>query len=305
MINEEQKLEDGFRAGFVGVVGLPNAGKSTLVNALIREKVSIVTAKAQTTRQRIQGILTEKTAQYIFTDAPGIIHAESGLNKFLQDEAEEVREQSDVLMALLNIDCKSEKRMDEVIEWVVAAKKPWVAVITKTDLPELHRGALIERKLSGLGIPIISLSAKRMKDYKRADLLEMLRSLLPESPSLLFDKDLYTTQSVRQMAAEIIREKCFKYLQKEIPYGLAVRISSFKEEDIPKIYADILISKDGHRSILIGVGGSRLREIGTAARREIETMMGEKVFLDLHVTIKKKWMKNNMTMKDLGYVSSN
>lgn len=293
---------NGYRAGYIGVVGLPNAGKSTLVNALIGEKVSIVAARAQTTRQRITGILTTDEAQYVFVDTPGLIKSDSGLNKFLQEEAEEVCKDSDALLAVLNIDCDREEKIDQVIEWVAAAGKPWIAVINKVDLASKHRVLMIEGKLAKLGVRPLAVSAKNFGDDWKQEILSALRGHLPASPAPLFDPDLYTTHSIRDISSEIVREKCFHFLKQEIPYGLAVRVTSFKEEKIPKIYAEILLAKDNYKSIVIGQGGEQLKKIGSYARKDIEKFLGKKVFLDLHVSVKKKWMTNPALMKELGYV---
>lgn len=293
--------DNNYKAGYVGVVGLPNSGKSTLVNALVGEKVSIVTAKAQTTRQKINGILSTSDAQYIFVDAPGIVRSESGLNHFLQNEGEEVRNEADVLMVVLNVDCQSAEKIESVIEWVSSAKKKWIAVISKTDLNFEHRCLMIEQKLRELGVESVRISSFKRDKASEERLLSLFRRELPESPAPLFDDELYTTQNLREMSAEIVREKCFLFLKQEIPYGLAVRISSFKEEKIPQIHADILISKENHKSILIGKGGELIRKIGSSARRDIENICGGQVFLKLHVSVKPKWTQNKRMMKELGY----
>lgn len=295
-----------YKAGFVGLIGLPNAGKSTLVNALIGDKVSIVTNKPQTTRQRITGVFSDESMQAVFVDAPGVVQAKKGLNKFLEDEYKNVVEESDVLVAVLNIDEKSPDGLDRIIEIVSTSGKPWIAIINKTDIKEkFHRILILRNKVSDFGVPVFEVSALKKPEVVREDLLAALKERLPESPAPLYGDNIFTTQSVREMSAELIREKCFEVLHQEIPYGLAVRIIQFKEDEGPtvKIYAEIVLSKDNHRAMVIGEGGKRLKAVGVRARKDLETLLGRQVYLDLHVTIKKNWMQNEKMMKELGYVS--
>lgn len=295
-----------YRAGFIGLIGLPNSGKSTLMNALVGEKVSIVTAKPQTTRRRVMGIVNEKDFQAVVVDAPGIIKAKAGLNAFLRDEAQDVINESDVLVAILNIDEKDASHLDEVVELVRTSGKPWVAVINKTDLPLLHRPQILRDKLAVYGVPVIQGSSLQEPQALRELLLEAVVSRLPEAKGPLYDVDLYTLSSTRELAAEMIREKCFEHLHQEVPFGLAVRITRFNENEGPvvRIHAEVMVSKDNHRPIVIGREGQGLRRIGSEARKEIEGLVDRQVFLDLKVVAKRAWQKNPMMMKDLGYVVS-
>ncbi len=293
-----------FKAGFVGLLGLPNAGKSTITNALVGEKVSIVTSKPQTTRKRITGIYTDEKMQAIFVDAPGIVSSSSGLNRFLEGEYQDVIHQSDVLLVVLNLDAKNPEQLDEVIRIAELSKKPWMAVINKDDLPQFHRVMILREKLAKLGRPVVLASALRKPDALKDVLVEFLYELLPESPAPLYDKELFTLSNLKEMAAEAIREKAFEFLHQEIPFGLAVRIVKFVENEgnVIKIYAELLLAKENHRSIVIGQQGSKLKFIGSGARKEIEKFCGRKVYLDLHVAVKKNWSKNELIMKELGYV---
>jgi GTP-binding protein Era len=292
-----------YRAGFVGLIGLPNSGKSTLMNALVGEKVSIVTSKPQTTRRRVMGLVSGDNYQFVFVDAPGVVRAKSGLNMFLREEAFDVAAQSDLLLVILNVDEKDPEQLDEIVKIAVESGKPWVALINKTDLPEIHRPQILRDKLEKHGVPIIHGSAKEDPESLREKVIEQILPRLPFSDGPLYDAELYTLSSVKELSCEIVREKCFETLHQEVPFGLAVRILKFDEEGpIIRIFAEILVSKENHRGIVIGKGGQALKTIGTEARKEIEKLVGQKVFLDLQVASKKDWQKNPGVMRELGYV---
>lgn len=300
----------GFKAGFLGLIGQPNAGKSTLMNFLVDEKVSIVSAKPQTTRRRILGIWSSDAGQIVFVDAPGIIDAEKGLNGFLMREAEDVISNSDALIAVISVDEQKPEDAEKVIEMVSKSGKPWIGVITKTDIEEkAHRLMILKRMIEDKGGKALSISVNSLKkdadaqEDREAMLIEFL-DLLPESPAPLYDVELFTNENVREMVAEIIREKCFEFLHQEIPYSLAVRILKFDEEgNLPKIYAEIIVTKENHKAIVIGKEAAQIKKIGMESRREIEKLMDEKVFLDLQVSCKPDWFENKRMMKELGYVN--
>ena len=291
------------KAGFIGVIGLPNAGKSTFVNTFVGEKVSIVTAKPQTTRQKVLGIFNAPQAQMIFVDTPGAIKAKEGLNRFLQQEFEKSLEESDALIAVLNMDAPDPQLLLNIIEQVESSGKPWVPIITKTDLPEAHRLLKIKEWVEEKGKPFLTVNKFRSTKALREDLLEEFIKLLPESSAPLYDSELYTTQSVREMTQEIVREKCFENLRDELPFGLAVEIRKFDEKTSPtvKVVADLIIPKESHKPMVVGKAGSRIKHIGTQARKDIEKIVDRPVYLDLFVRVKKNWTKNQMMMKELGY----
>ncbi|MGZ3745017.1 MAG: GTPase Era [Pseudobdellovibrionaceae bacterium] len=296
-----------YKAGFLGLIGQPNAGKSTLMNYLVSEKVSIVTEKPQTTRRRVLGVWSSEEGQIVFVDAPGLINADKGLNGFLAKEAEDVIGQSDAILAVISLDEKNAEDAEKVIKMVSGSQKPWVGVITKSDLVEKqHRIMILKKMIEEAGGKALQVSAKDMEadpENREAILLELL-ALLPESPAPLYDVELFTPHNTRDLVAEIIREKCFEFVHQEIPFSMAVRILKFDENatPCPKIYAEILVAKENHKAIVIGKGGANLKEIGTAARKEIEALMGEKVFLDLIVNFKADWFNNKRIMQELGYV---
>jgi GTP-binding protein Era len=288
------------KAGYVALLGLPNAGKSTLTNALVGEKVSIVTPKPQTTRGRVLGLLCEDSAQIIFVDAPGYIESEAGLNPFLKAELQSVLQDADMLLVVLNLDAENNAEIDAILALARASHRPWMAVITKADKGLEHRTLIIKSKLNGE--PAVVGSALKKPHELREQILPWVKEHLPEVEEFYFPEDDYTTQNLRQMSAEMIREQCFEYLHQEIPYGLAIRIEKFVEEDIVKIYAQILVEKENHKGMVIGKSGEMLKRIGSSARRDLEKLVGRQVFLQLHVDVQLNWQKNPRVLKELGYV---
>lgn len=301
-----------YKAGFLGLIGQPNAGKSTLMNFLVDEKVSIVSAKPQTTRRRILGMWSSDEGQVVFVDAPGLIQAEKGLNGFLAREAKDVIDSSDALLAIVSVDEKNAEDAEKVIEMVAKSGRPWIGVITKTDIEEkAHRLMIIKKMIEDRGAKALSVSVAGLKksrdaqEEREAMMIEFL-NLLPASPAPLYDAELFTNENVRDMVSEIIRETCFELLHQEVPYSLAVRIIKFDESDrMPKIYAEIVVSKENHKAIVIGKEASQIKNIGIEARKEIEKLMDTKVFLDLKVIAKPEWFDNKKMMKELGYVARN
>ncbi|WP_374080331.1 GTPase Era [Bdellovibrio bacteriovorus] len=298
----------GYKAGFLGLIGQPNAGKSTLMNYLVDEKVSIVSSKPQTTRRRILGIWSTDQGQIIFVDAPGIIKAEKGLNNFLAKEAEEVISDSDALLAIVSVDEQKPEDAEKILDLVSKSGKPWIGIVTKADIAEkAHRVLILKKMIEEKGGKAMSISVKEAEndhEEREAMLIEFLE-LLPESPAPLYDIELFTNENVREMVSEVIREKCFESLHQEIPYSLAVRIIKFDENasPIPKIHAEIMVSKESHKAIVIGKEAKVIKQIGMDARKEIEKLMGEKVFLDLQVISKPEWFENKRMMKELGYAT--
>lgn len=295
------------KAGFVGLIGMPNAGKSTLMNFLIDEKVSIVTPRPQTTRRRVHGIWNTEGSQIIFVDAPGLVSSRPGLFEFLAQEVQEVISESDALVAVLSLDQKSKEEIEQILELVKKSNKPWLAVITKTDLDDkAHRAVILQDMVTALGGKSLSISLTRKDGFiaqDRLSLLEGITSLLPESEAPLYDPELYTTETMRDLICEIVREKCFLNLKDEVPYTIAIRTIEFKEEalPVPRITLEILVSKENHKGIVIGKGGSLLKKIGQEARKEIEKLMGKKIFLGLNVSAREGWSDNKRIMKELGY----
>lgn len=294
-----------YKSGFVGLIGQPNAGKSTLMNYLIEQKVSIVTPKPQTTRRRVLGIQNTDKAQIVFIDAPGLVKAEKGLNAFLEKEAYDVVKESDVIIAVLSIDEKGSDSILKVLDIVKTSKKPWLGLITKTDVSDkAHRILIIKDMIELAGGKCIQVSCLKDGKEGRESVLNAIIEVLPESEAPLYDKELYTTENVRDLVAEIIREKCFDNLTHELPYQLAVQIRKFDEEakPCPHIYADVIVAKDSHKPIVVGKKASVIKKIGQESRLEIEKMMGEKIFLELNVVVREDWFEKSQYMKELGYI---
>ncbi len=296
-----------YRAGFVGIIGQPNAGKSSLMNVFVKEKVSIVTAKPQTTRRRIMGVLSRPEAQVVFVDSPGIVKASKGLNGFLAQEAKDVIEQSDMLLVVLSLDERSPEALSDVLNLVAESKKPKVFMIHKVDLSQFeHRISKIKDLVLEKfpGALVLNFSSEKPDAEKTEQVFQELISRLPESPEPLYDVELFTMQTTRELAAEMVREQCFQELHQEIPYSLAVQIGKYDESDarLHKIFAEILVAKHNHKAIVIGKAGSVLKKIGTEARKKMEDVLGVKVYLSLNVSVKEDWQENPRLMKELGYV---
>lgn len=212
--------------------------------------------------------------------------------------------ESDALMAVLNMDHRNMEDLLEIAKTCAEAGKPWMAVITKTDHPEPQRVGLLRQQLDVFSVPVVAVTALKEPKDARELILPLAMKLVPESPSPLFDPESFTTQNLRDMAAEMVREKCFEHLHQEIPYGLAVKVKKFDEEDrrVTKIYADIMVTKDGHKAIVVGKGGASLKRIGSLARHDLEKLLGRKVYLELHVIVRKNWARNPQILQELGYV---
>jgi GTP-binding protein Era len=291
------------RSGFAAIVGRPNVGKSTLLNALIGTKVSIVTPKPQTTRHRILGILTRPHAQIVFVDTPGI-HAQARrvMNQYMNRSALSSLD-ADVLLFVVEALQWTEDD-DRVLERVSNSKRPVIAVVNKVDrvrekprllpyLKELARRAEFKA--------IVPVSAERRDNL--AKLPKLIEELLPEGPAL-FPTDQVTDRSERFLAAEIIREKLTWRLREELPYGLTVEIERFEEQGSRVgIGAIVWVERPGQKAIVIGAGGERLKEIGRLARLEINGLLKKSVHLELWVKVKENWADSEQALKSFGYES--
>ncbi|PWU16376.1 MAG: GTPase Era [Bdellovibrio sp.] len=313
-MNPEAK---NFRAGFCGLIGLPNAGKSSLMNWLIQEKVSIVTAKPQTTRQRVLGLCTDEKGQVVFIDAPGLLAPRPvrrlGIHAFLEKEALDVINSSDVLLAVLSVDVDRKEDLDEVLGLVERSRKPFAVVLNKRDLAQYsHRRIRIEteikQKFPDVRVFQVSTLAEHRRDSDTGEeIIQVLRDLLPPAPGPLYDPELYTPHALRELAAELIREQCFLHLHQEIPFGLAVRIQSFQEDtkSVSRVAADLVVNHANHKAIVIGKGGAVIKAIGSAARLAMMKLFATKVHLELRVVVRENWSGSATIMKELGYVVHN
>ena len=287
----------------MGIIGKPNAGKSTLMNFVVGEKIAITTRKPQTTRNRIMGIRNTETGQFIFLDTPGIHKARTPLNRQMVSAAMSVF--SDVNMLLLLIDAGTHIGEDDnlIVKALKETKIPVVLVINKIDLIDREKLLLLIDNIRHLHafkeiIPICAL-----KGFNVDRLLDIIWDILPEGPQY-FPDDMITDRSERFLAAEIIREKITILTHKEVPYSTAIVIESFKEDEtkgLIHIQATVNVEKDSQKGIIIGKRGSMLKKIGTAARLEMEKFLGTKIYLELFVRVQKDWTQNSRMLGELGY----
>ncbi len=290
------------KCGYVGIVGRPNVGKSTLMNHLIGEKVSIISPKPQTTRSQLYGIKTINDAQIIYIDTPGM-HSDAphAMNRYMNRVADSVLHDANVIIFV--IDAKVWREEDQmVLEKLKNVEQPVILAINKIDA--LDDKALLLPLIEKLSLRaefkhIVPISALRDENIDR--LQEMIIELLPESEAI-FPEDQLTDKSVRYLTAEIIREKLIHATEEELPYTTAVEIEQFKEDEkITEISAVIWVERDGQRIIVIGKKGAKLKKIGIQARRDIEKLLGAKVFLRLWVKVREHWTDDDKALRSLGY----
>jgi GTP-binding protein Era len=287
------------KAGFVNIIGKPNVGKSTLMNAMIGQKLSIATPKAQTTRHRIIGIDSGEDYQLIFSDTPGIIKPKYKLQERMMEFVTEALSDADILFYLTDI----QENFDQLylIEQIKQMPIPLIIGINKVDLSDqVQSTQMIEKWKSILPkAEVYPLSA--MYNFNIANLKARLIELLPEHPPYYSKEDL-SDKNVRFFVAEIIREKILLHYQKEIPYSVEVVIESYKEsEKIDRILANIYVERDTQKAIIIGNKGNAIKQIGIEARKEIEDFVGKQVFIELYVKVRKDWRNNEKFLNEWGY----
>lgn len=290
------------RCGMITIVGRPNVGKSTLTNTLVGEKVAIVTAKPQTTRNRICGIINRGDCQYVFLDTPGLHKSRSRLGDYMVNVARQSVSGVDAVLLLVEPIANIGAPERELLERIGQMKLPALLVINKIDTVRKEE-LLSVMQLYGAAYPfkaIVPVSAKTGEGVD--ELFTLLREFLPEGPPL-FPEDMVTDQPERQMCAEIIREKLLLCLSQEIPHGTAVEVTKFSERDngIIDLHATIYCEKESHKSIIIGKGGAMLKKISTQARLDIEEFMGTKVYLELWLKVKERWRDNIGQIRNFGY----
>lgn len=298
------KLEDNkYKSGFVTLIGRPNVGKSTLMNQLIGQKIAITSDKPQTTRNRIQTVLTEEQGQIIFLDTPGIHQAKNKLGKFMVNVAERTINEVDVILWLVEPSTFIGAGEQGIIEKLKKSKTPVILVINKIDTvkkEEILNFIEAYRKCLDFA-EIVPVSA--LKGENKQQLIDVIFSYLPTGP-MYFDEDTITDQPERQIVAELIREKALRLLSDEIPHGIAVSIDQMKERpngNMIDISATIVCERDSHKGIIIGKQGVMLKNIGSLARKEIENLLDTKVFLQLWVKVKKEWRDSDFLIKNYGY----
>lgn len=287
------------KTGFVTIFGRPNAGKSTLMNALMGEKLAIVSPKVQTTRHRIRGILTTADYQIILSDTPGIIDPKYKLQEKMMMAVKSAMEDSDVAMLLVDAN-EDLNEVNEIFE-ALKLKVPCIVVINKTDQASKER---IEEVVKFFGTKSYCNDLVGISALKGSQLKELLQSILKYLPEGLpfFDGEELTDLPTRFFVAEMVREKIFFLYKEEIPYHTTVIISEFKEKStLTKIVADIIVQRETQKVILLGEGGKMIKQLGTQARMDIEAFIGRKVFLELFVKVRPKWRDNDFMLKEYGY----
>lgn len=288
------------KAGFVSIIGKPNVGKSTLMNALVGEKLSIITPKAQTTRHRIRGIISDDEFQIIFSDTPGLMQSHYKLHDTMMDFVNESLEDADIVLFLVELHENPEKH--DFTELIQNINTPVFLVINKADLAKDEELVLAEKQWKE-AIPsaqIIMISA--LQGLNLGKLLQTIIDLLPENPPF-FPKEDMTDRSLRFFVAETIREKIFMNYHKEIPYSTTVVVESYKEEEtIDRIRALIFVERETQKAILLGHKGEAIKRIGIKARKEIEEFLDKQVYLELTVKVSKDWRNNPEMLKRYGYL---
>ncbi len=295
-----------FRSGFIGIIGRPNVGKSTLFNAIIGEKISIIANKPQTTRNKITGIKNLPDAQLIFLDTPGIHKARTPMNRVMVKTARDTFGDADILLMLVEANSDVHPQDMFLIEALAGIRIPVFLVINKIDLVEKQLLLPLIDKFRTLYNfkEIIPVSA--VKGEGIDDLLETVKNNLPEGPQY-FAEEEFTDSSERFIAAEFIREKIMWLTEQEIPYASAVEIDSFKEEEeknLIRISATITVEKESQKAIMIGKKGAMLKKIGTEARLEMERFFDAKVFLKLFVRVKKDWTSSEKMLQEFGLIKN-
>lgn len=289
------------KTGFVAVIGRANAGKSTLVNVIVGEKVSIVSPKPQTTRDRIFGVYNADDCQIVFVDTPGLYKADNKLNSVMQKTVENSVDDVDLVLFVTDVHGGLTEKDVSLIKKYTSLNIPGIAVLTKTDImPESL--LLSEMKmLSDINADIIPVSARRNKNIK--ELIKVIKEKLPEGDKI-FGDDVISDRSEKFMISEIMREKILLKFDKEIPHGVAVIVRNFKLRENGKIYdidLDIVCERENHKAILIGKGGKALKEVSSFARADMEKFLDKKVFLTTYVKVEDGWRNSNKYIKAFGY----
>ena len=291
------------KTGFIAIVGRPNVGKSTLLNAILGEKVAIVSAKPQTTRNRITGILTEGEDQFVFLDTPGIFKPQNTLGDFMVKEANTTMQDADAVILVTDMGKEISKVEEDVIAYLKRSGVSGILALNKTDLYNANEVADAIMKYAALHDfhAIVPICAKNGKGVSAV--LDECRPFMREA-AWFFPEDIATDQPERQIAAEVIREKILRTTNKEIPHGVAVVIEHFSEDKrtgMVTIRAEIYCERNSHKGIIVGKGGEGLKRIGSYARQDLESILGTKVYLNLWVKVKENWRDSTAVVSNFGY----
>jgi GTP-binding protein Era len=298
----EQGDPPGFRSGFVSILGRPNAGKSTLLNALVGSKIAIVADKPQTTRTTIQGVLTTDRAQIVFADTPGIHRADSAINKRMIETVRAALNDRDVLLFVADASLDIMARDIEAVDMLKKTRTPCVLVLNKIDLVK-HKPQLLGRleryrTLHDFAeyVPVSAATGENLEELR-----EVLVARLPEGP-IYFPEDHITDQPERFLASELVREQILLQTRQEVPHAVAVMVDKWEETaGLIRIFATVYVEREGQKGIIIGAGGSKLKQIGTLARKEMERFFAKKIFLDLHVKVHPEWREKSAFLDALDW----
>ena len=295
-------MTKSFKSGFVAIVGRPNVGKSTFMNYVLGQKIAIMSDKAQTTRNKIQGVYTKDNAQIVFLDTPGIHKPKHELGEFMVKSAYSALKEVDAVLFMVNVSEKRGPGDDFIIEKLKGIKTPIFLVLNKIDLvtPEvlLERVESYKDALDFAGVfPISVLQGNNVNE-----LMEALIAALPEGPQY-YPADQITDHPEYFVVSELIREKILQLTQEEIPHSVAVTVDKMQKDEFDKVhvYANIIVERKSQKGIIIGKGGRHLKEIGTRARRDIQQLLGNKVYLELWVKVEKDWRKRKSNLQEYGY----
>lgn len=295
-------MKQNFKSGFIAIIGRPNVGKSTLLNNFLGEKISIITPKAQTTRNKIQGIKTTDDYQMVFIDTPGIHQAKTKLGETMNKLAYSILDAIDVVLFMIDATKPLEEADLRILEGLNKVKAPVILVFNKVDLvkdEEELKGNIDSYRSLVVDSKGITISAT--ENFNVQELLDMIIDLLPEGP-LYYPEDQITDQMERFIVAEIIREKVLLKLSEEVPHSIAVVVDEFKEEkDLIYIHATIVVERPSQKKIVIGAGGSMIKDIGTLARKDIKRFLNAKIFLELFVKVEENWRNKKSRLKEYGY----
>lgn len=293
------------KSGYVAIIGRANAGKSTLVNVMVGEKVAIVSPKPQTTRDRILGVLTTETEQIAFIDTPGLYKADNLLNSVMQKTVQDSAEDVDLILFVLDVHAGISEKDKNIVEKFAKLGKPFILVLTKIDIMPESLLLSVMKDLSELGVDVVPVSARKNKNVK--ELLKVIKSKLPDGDKI-FEQDIISDRSEKFMIAEIMREKILLKFDKEIPHGIAVIVNKFGLMDGGRMYEvnlDIVCEKPNHKAILIGKSGKAIKEVSSFARQDMEKFLGRKVFLTTYVKVKEDWRNSAFLLKEHGYGDGN
>lgn len=294
--------ETGYKSGFFSIVGCPNVGKSTLINRLVGQKIAIVTDRAQTTRNRITGILTRKDYQMIFLDTPGMTKPRNKLGTFMQKTAEEASKDTEAILFVVDALQGVRERDADVMRLLKAEHSPVIVLINKCDAASAIKMQEAREAIAEAGFDtVLPISALTGENIDRLE--ELLKGYLTEGPQY-YPEDMVTDQPERVICAEMIREKTLELLREEIPHGIGVGIDKMQmrpDGNLMDVWATIYCERESHKGIIIGRGGKMLKRIGSEARKDIEWLMGVQINLQLWIKVKEDWRNRQQMLNELGY----